>query len=146
MVLTGVQLLTGFLLTLPFQQRFSELDGGLRWLHLATVGCSISATAMLTAPVALHRLVFRRHMLQWLVARSHHLTLVGLVLLGAAVSGVATMIFDVMAGGQGGRRRGGGHYGGLADALGRTAPDGAARHQGRRDLATSPSVREAIGA
>ncbi|MDN4522807.1 DUF6328 family protein [Mycolicibacterium austroafricanum] len=105
-VLTGVQLLTGFLLTLPFQQRFSELDGGLRWLYLATVGCSISATAMLTAPVALHRLVFRRHMLQWLVARSHHLTLVGLVLLGAAVSGVATMIFDVMAGGKAGAAAG----------------------------------------
>lgn len=97
-VLTGVQLLTGFLLTLPFQQRFSELDGTMHWLYLSTVACSVAATAMLTAPVALHRFVFRRHMLLWLVGVSHRLTLIGLLLLGAAVSGVITMIFDVMVG------------------------------------------------
>ncbi|BBX67602.1 DUF6328 family protein [Mycolicibacterium psychrotolerans] len=97
-VLTGVQLLTGFLLTLPFQQRFSSLDGNMRGLYLATVACSIAATALLTAPVALHRLVFRRHMLSWLVTASHRLTVLGLLLLGAAVSGVATMIFEVLAG------------------------------------------------
>ena len=97
-VLTGVQLLTGFLLTLPFQQRFSELNADMRWLYLATVACSVAATAMLTAPVALHRFVFRRHMLLWLVGVSHRFTLVGLLLLGAAVSGVITMIFDVTVG------------------------------------------------
>jgi hypothetical protein len=97
-VLTGVQLLTGFLLTLPFQQRFSALDEELRMLYLATVGCSIAATVLLTAPVALHRMVFRRHLLRKLVELSHRLTMLGLLLLGAAVSGVATMVFDVIAG------------------------------------------------
>lgn len=97
-VLTGVQLLTGFLLTLPFQQRFATLDARLHVLYLATVGCSIAATVMLTAPVALHRWVFRRHMLCRLVTVSHRLTVIGLLLLGAAVSGVATMIFEVIAG------------------------------------------------
>ncbi|BCI53661.1 hypothetical protein NIIDNTM18_29390 [Mycolicibacterium litorale] len=97
-VLTGVQLLTGFLLTLPFQQRFAVLDDRLHALYLATVSCSIAATVLLTAPVALHRLVFRRHMLSRLVTVSHRLTLIGLLLLGAAVSGVATMVFDVIAG------------------------------------------------
>jgi hypothetical protein len=97
-VLTGVQLLTGFLLTLPFQQRFAALDERLHMLYLATVTCSIAATVLLTAPVALHRMVFRRHMLRQLVAASHRFTLVGLLLLGAAVSGVATMIFEVIAG------------------------------------------------
>jgi hypothetical protein len=97
-VLTGVQLLTGFLLTLPFQQRFSALDEQLRLLYLATVGCSIAATVLLTAPVALHRMVFRRHLLRRLVTVSHRLTMIGLLLLGAAVAGVATMVFDVIAG------------------------------------------------
>jgi hypothetical protein len=97
-VLTGVQLLTGFLLTLPFQQRFAALDGQLRLLYLATVACSITAAVLLTAPVALHRLMFRRHMLCQLVTVSHYMTLVGLLLLGAAVSGVATMVFRVIAG------------------------------------------------
>ena len=38
---TGVQLLTGFLLTLPFQQRFDLLDDDMRVVYLVTVGCSI---------------------------------------------------------------------------------------------------------
>ncbi|MCZ8382737.1 DUF6328 family protein [Mycobacterium sp. CPCC 205372] len=105
-VLTGVQLLTGFLLTLPFQQRFATLDENLHLLYLATVGCSIAATVLLTAPVALHRLLFRRHMLNQLVTVSHRLTMIGLFLLGAAVSGVATMIFEVIAGRQAGMAAG----------------------------------------
>ncbi|MBI3225270.1 MAG: hypothetical protein HYZ39_09455 [Mycolicibacterium cosmeticum] len=97
-VLTGVQLLTGFLLTLPFQQRFAVLDDDMRRLYLATVACSIAATLLLTAPVSTHRMVFRRHMLRHLVSVSHRLTLIGLLFLGAAMSGVATIVFDVMAG------------------------------------------------
>ena len=42
-VQTGVQLLTGFLLTLPFQQRFSDLSGPMRHVYLTTVGLSVSA-------------------------------------------------------------------------------------------------------
>ena len=38
MVQTGVQLLTGFLLTLPFQQRFDVLDTTMRVVYLITVG------------------------------------------------------------------------------------------------------------
>ena len=109
-VLTGVQVLTGFLLTLPFQQRFTALDPGLRLLYLATVGCSIAATLLLTTPVALHRMTFRRHMLRKLVAVSHRVTMVGLLLLGAAVSGAATLVFDVIAG------RGAGVTAGVATA------------------------------
>ncbi|BBZ50645.1 hypothetical protein MHEI_23620 [Mycobacterium heidelbergense] len=39
-VQTGVQLLTGFLLTLPFQQRFDILDQQMRIVYLATEGKS----------------------------------------------------------------------------------------------------------
>ena len=41
-VQTGVQLLTGFLLTLPFQQRFAELTTFGRVLYLVTVAASVS--------------------------------------------------------------------------------------------------------
>jgi uncharacterized protein DUF6328 len=97
-VLTGVQLLTGFLLTLPFQQRFTVLNGEMRLLYLATVTCSIAATVLLTTPVALHRFVFRRHMLRGLVTVSHRVTIVGLLLLGVAISGVASLVFSATAG------------------------------------------------
>jgi hypothetical protein len=97
-VLTGVQLLTGFLLTLPFQRRFTELDPTMLRVYLCTVGLSIASTLLLTAPVAMHRMLFRRHLLRPLVATAHRFTMMGLLLLGLAVSGAATLIFDLTAG------------------------------------------------
>jgi hypothetical protein len=54
-VQTGVQLLTGFLLTLPFQPRFDVLSTTMRVVYLATVGCSVAATVLLEAPVGVLR-------------------------------------------------------------------------------------------
>jgi len=95
---TGVQLLTGFLLTLPFQQRFTQLDGTMRTVYLVTVGCSIGATVLLVAPVSMHRLLFRRHRLKTVVSAAHSYAMVGMVLLGVALAGVAVVIFDTVAG------------------------------------------------
>src|ERR1700712_4015200 len=60
-VQTGVQFLTGFLLTLPFQQRFWQLSSRQHDLYLASVSASVVATAFLQAPVSVHRALFRRH-------------------------------------------------------------------------------------
>jgi Family of unknown function (DUF6328) len=95
---TGVQLLTGFLLTLPFQQRFDLLDDDMRLVYLITVGCSVAATVLLIAPVGMHRLLFRRHRLGVLVSAAHRCAYTGLVLLGLALVGVTVVIFDAVAG------------------------------------------------
>lgn len=95
---TGVQLLTGFLLTLPFQQRFTQLDATMRTVYLVTVGCSIGATVLLVAPVSMHRLLFRRHRMKTLVSAAHSFAIVGTVLLGIALAGVAVVIFDTVIG------------------------------------------------
>lgn len=95
---TGVQLLTGFLLILPFQPRFAELDTVIRTAYLITVACSIGATVLLIAPVSMHRLLFRRHRLKTLVAAAHMYAIAGTVLLGVALSGVAVIIFDAVVG------------------------------------------------
>jgi O-antigen/teichoic acid export membrane protein len=95
---TGVQLLTGFLLTLPFQQRFTQLDSVMRTVYLVTVACSIGATVLLVAPVSMHRLLFRRHRLNTLVSAAHTYAMVGLLLLGVALAGVAVVIFDTVIG------------------------------------------------
>lgn len=52
MVQTGVQLLTGFLLTLPFRQRFDVLSPPMRNVYLTTVALSVSATVLLICPAA----------------------------------------------------------------------------------------------
>ncbi len=97
-VQTGVQLLTGFLLTLPFQARFEQLTTNERTIYLVTVALSVAATGFLIAPVSLHRILFRRHARELLVTASHRLALVGLALLGAAIVGAVLLIFDVVAG------------------------------------------------
>jgi hypothetical protein len=97
-VQTGVQLLTGFLLTLPFQQRFDILHNGMQTVYLITVGASVASTVLLIAPVAMHRLLFRRHRLAVLVSAAHRYAYAGLLLLGIALSGMTVIVFDAVAG------------------------------------------------
>jgi hypothetical protein len=97
-VQTGVQLLTGFLLTLPFQQRFDILGEHMRMVYLATVGFSVGAVVLLVAPVAIHRLLFRRHRLQVLVSAAHRCALAGIVLLSLAMIGMTAIIFAAVSG------------------------------------------------
>jgi hypothetical protein len=95
---TGVQLLTGLLLTLPFQQRFSVLDHVAKGVYLAVVICAVSATALLIAPVAFHRLLFRQGEKDWLVRRGNLSAMLGLAGLMTASSGALWIIFDVVVG------------------------------------------------
>lgn len=97
-VQTGVQLLTGFLLTLPFQDRFDALSDAMRGVYLATVLCSIASTVLLIAPVATHRILFRRHRLDRLVTAAHRYAMAGLVLLGLALTGVVAIMFYLVVG------------------------------------------------
>src|SRR5918997_5958279 len=57
---TGVQLLAGFLLTLPFQERFDDLTTVQEVDYLVVVVLAMVSTGMLIAPVSFHRAVFRR--------------------------------------------------------------------------------------
>jgi O-antigen/teichoic acid export membrane protein len=95
---TGVQLLTAFLLSLPFQQRFRTINGEQKVLYLVTVLLSVSATAFLITPVSLHRALFRMHDKERLVAFADVTAKIGLALLGLAVTGVAVLIFDFVVG------------------------------------------------
>src|SRR4051812_38571671 len=49
---TGVQILTGFLLTLPFTDRFKTLDGTQKSVYLGVLVGSVLATGLIIAPVA----------------------------------------------------------------------------------------------
>lgn len=95
---TGVQLLTGFLLTLPFQQRFTKLSDADRGLYLATVVVASCATLLLVAPVPLHRVLFRHHQRAHMVRIAHWCALLGALLLGVALVAVNALIFDVVVG------------------------------------------------
>ncbi|WP_130012474.1 DUF6328 family protein [Serinicoccus sediminis] len=95
---TGTQILAGFLLTLPFQARFADLDGYQRGLFLVAVCLAVATTAVLVAPVSAHRVLFRHHLKAQLVTVSHRLTRVGLVLMGLTMATVLALIVSVVVG------------------------------------------------
>jgi hypothetical protein len=93
---TGAQILTGFLLTLPFTTRFGDLDQTQRYVYLAVFVGSVVATGLIVSPVALHRMLFRRGERPFLVSAAHNLARAGLFVLGLTTSGVVWLIFDVV--------------------------------------------------
>jgi Family of unknown function (DUF6328) len=92
----GVQVLFGFLLSLPFTNHFSQLDHAQRILYQASLLLAAVATALLTGPVAYHRMVFRRHEKRRLLAVSNALALLGLVAVALAISAAVWLVVSTV--------------------------------------------------
>lgn len=58
----GVQILFAFLLVLPFQGEFPDLSTMLKGVYAFSLVTALVATALMIAPVALHRMLFGHHM------------------------------------------------------------------------------------
>ena len=95
---TGIQILTGFLLTLAFQARFSELDGFQVGLYLFLVGGSALTTILGLAPVSLHRRLFRKGAKPKIVVVANRILQFTLIVLAVVLAGTILFIFDVVAG------------------------------------------------
>jgi predicted PurR-regulated permease PerM len=95
---TGVQILAGFLLTLPFQQRFEELDEFQVSLYLVNVVIAALTTAFILLPVSVHRRLFRQRLKETLVSSADTITKLALAGVGMLSVGTAALVFDVTAG------------------------------------------------
>jgi hypothetical protein len=95
---TGTQILTGFLLTIPFQQRFTELDGAQLVIYLVLVTFAALATILALAPVSLHRALFRQGAKPRIVKISNRLLIAALACVALTLTGTTLLIFDVVAG------------------------------------------------
>ena len=93
---TGVQILTGFLLTVPFTQRFADLSGFQKDTYLAVLCGAMFATGLIIAPVAFHRTLFRQGEKEWLVNAANWAARGGLAALALTMSGVVFLVFDVV--------------------------------------------------
>lgn len=93
---TGVQILTGFLLTLPFTPLFAELNDRQRTIYLTLFVASVLATGLIVAPVAYHRVLFRRRQRPWLVEAANVTARLGLCMLVLVSAGVILFVFDVV--------------------------------------------------
>ena len=93
---TGTQIITGFLLAIAFQNRFTELDRFQEGVYLGLVLAAVLTTAMGLAPVNLHRVLFRKHAKEVVVQIAHVLLRITLVGVGIILSGTVLLIFDVV--------------------------------------------------
>jgi hypothetical protein len=94
--LPGVQILFAFLLTVPFAQGFTRLDAFQRDLYFAVLLSTAISTALLIAPSAHHRLLFRMRDKENLVHVSNRLTIAGLAVLSMSLIGAILLISDIL--------------------------------------------------
>jgi Family of unknown function (DUF6328) len=95
----GVQVLFGFLLSLPFTKRFVLLGSIQRDIYIADVLLCVLATAMLLTPVAYHRLVFRRGLKESVVRNTNVMAIAGLVCVGLAVTAAVVLVVSFVISG-----------------------------------------------
>jgi hypothetical protein len=97
-VQTGVQVLFAFLLTVPFSARFGEITGFQRGAYFTALVGAATASVLLIAPTAVHRILFRLGQKQYMVDVSNRLTLGGLVSTALAMVAAMLLVSDVMFG------------------------------------------------
>jgi Family of unknown function (DUF6328) len=97
-VLTGVQILFAFLLAIAFQQRFAALDDVERGLFLVALFSSACASVLLTAPAAVHRILFRYNVKDQIVDVTARLLKVGLGFLAVAMVTAVSFVVMLVAG------------------------------------------------
>jgi heme exporter protein D len=95
---TGTQILAGFLLTLPFQQRFGELAPFEVGVYLGLVFLAVAVTVLALSPVALHRVLFRHKAKKELVAVGSRIMIVCLAAASLLFAGIALFVFTFVAG------------------------------------------------
>ena len=88
----GVQVLFGFLLAIPFTNKFVDLNHPQRGLYVVSLLLAATSTALLLAPVAYHRLVFRQHRKEQLVKDANILAILGLAAVGLAISASVLLV------------------------------------------------------
>jgi hypothetical protein len=95
---TGVQILFAFLLALAFTARFASVTPFQRGVYILTLMLCAAAAALLIAPAAFHRVVYRRRLKHHLVRIASRLALAGLALLLLALVSALLLILDVVTG------------------------------------------------
>jgi nitrate reductase gamma subunit len=94
---TGLQLLSGFLLTLPFTQVFPSLDERQKGIYLALVAIAGIAVGVNMTPIMLHRRVFRERRKDQVIAVGHVMIQIVMAAVAVLIVGMTVLIFSVVA-------------------------------------------------
>jgi len=93
---TSAQLTAGFLLTLPFQQKFADLTDNQERFYLVLVVLAALVTAQVLTPVAIHRRLSGQQVKGRVVKAGHLMMQLALTSLAVLVTGTVTFVFDVL--------------------------------------------------
>jgi L-asparagine transporter-like permease len=96
--LPGVQVLLGFLLVVPFNQRFATTTAFQRVVYFVTLLLAAGACVLLIAPSVHHRVRFREHEKDEIVQLGNRVAVIGLGLLALAVVGAVLLVTDFLFG------------------------------------------------
>jgi hypothetical protein len=94
--LPGVQVLFAFLLTVPFAQGFAALSSFERDLYLVVLLLTALASALLIAPTAYHRVLFRKGYKPEILFFANRAAMAGLAVLALAMCGAILLIAHVI--------------------------------------------------
>ena len=98
LAMPGTQVLFAFLLILPFQQRFKELDDGQIAVYYASLLCAAAAIVLLITPTAAHRIRWRQHDKEALLRLSHRTGIAAAALLALGMTASVYLITDFLFG------------------------------------------------
>jgi Family of unknown function (DUF6328) len=96
--LAGVQILFGFLLSIVFTDTYRRATDVQHGAHLVAVAFALIAMALMTAPVAWHRLLFRQRQRPEILRVSNGYAIAGLASLAMAMSAAIFLLADVVLG------------------------------------------------
>jgi hypothetical protein len=94
--LPGVQILFGFLLTVPFAQGFQRVTSTQRTLFYATLLATAVSAICLIAPSATHRLRFHQRDRAFVIESANQYLIAGLAFLGLAIVLAIALITDFL--------------------------------------------------
>lgn len=97
--LAGVQILFGFLLSIVFTDAYRRATGVQHAAHLVAVSFAVISVALITAPAAWHRLLFRQRRRPEILRVGTRLAIAGLGSLAIAMSATIFLLADVVLGG-----------------------------------------------
>lgn len=93
---TGAQLTAGFLLTLPFQKRFQDLDDFQLTTYLVLVVLAAVTTLLLLTPVVIHRRLSGDHVKGLVLAAASRLIAGAMTTLSLMIVGIIFFTFDMV--------------------------------------------------
>jgi hypothetical protein len=96
--LPGAQVLFAFLLVMPFQAAFHQLNDMQRAMYAGALLASAAAIALLIAPSSHHRINFRRPVKESLIRRANGLLIAGMACIVVGITLAVVLVLDVVLG------------------------------------------------